>query len=66
MRTVIVLAVGIFLGRQLYLHCDSVKARQKEEAFKKKLTEVLQANGISKDDVEKHIQEALQAVQTVN
>lgn len=62
MRTVITLAVGIYLGRQLYLYCDSVKARQKQEAFKKKLSEILQRSGVSKEDVEKHMEDALKAI----
>ncbi len=50
MRTVISLAVGFWLGRQLYLNYDREAALQKERRAKEKLKNFLERHGWPKGE----------------
>ncbi len=44
MRTIMSLAVGFFLGRQLYLQYDKEEALKREQAFKDRIKKLLEEN----------------------
>ena len=50
MKTVITLAIGFFIGRQIYINYDKSEARKKEAAVKDRLKEFLQDNGLSQKE----------------
>jgi hypothetical protein len=57
MRTVIILAIGIYIGRQLWRSFD----RSNYEAWiKPKLLKMLESHGITKDEAEKEVRKVLQ------
>lgn len=56
MRTVIAIAVGIFLGRQLYLMFDREQVRK---TVKQKVLALLMANGLTKENAEKQVKEMM-------
>lgn len=56
MRTVIAIAVGILLGRELCRVYDKVQLRN---AIRQKLLRLLEANGLSKDNAEKQVTEMM-------
>ena len=47
-RTVITLAVGFWLGRQLYINYDKAEAKKKEAQIKRRLGNFLKENGLTK------------------
>ena len=55
MRTVFVLAVGIWIGRQIYLKHDKVKIEKRERAIKTRLESHLKGNGMRASDVRKTV-----------
>ena len=57
MKTVAALAVGFWLGRQLYINYDRQQAIQREAAVKRRLKNVLADFGISKTEIEQTIRE---------
>ncbi|GAA0892645.1 hypothetical protein GCM10009122_23240 [Fulvivirga kasyanovii] len=57
MKTVAALAIGFWLGRQLYINYDRQQAIQKEAAVKRRLKNVLGDLGISKAEIEQTIRE---------
>jgi hypothetical protein len=59
MKTVIALAIGIWLGRQLYLNYDVVRNVKKEERLRKRVTDLLTGNGIGKRDADALVAEAM-------
>ena len=50
MRTVISLAVGFWLGRQIYLKYSKEEALQKERRLKERLKKLLEDTGLSKSE----------------
>ena len=57
MKTVAALAIGFWLGRQLYINYDRQQAIQKEAAVKRRLKNALGDLGISKAEIEQTIRE---------
>jgi hypothetical protein len=53
MKTVITLAIGFFIGRQIYINYDKNEARKKEAAVKDRLKQFLQDNGLNQHDANK-------------
>lgn len=53
MRTIIVLAIGIYLGRQLSLKFDK---NRRNIGIKEKLIRLLEQNGITKENAEKEVE----------
>ena len=47
MKTIIALAVGFWIGRQIYIHFDKEEARKKEAAVKRRLKKFLEENGLT-------------------
>ena len=47
MKTVLTLAVGFWIGRQLYINFDKKEARLKEQKIKKRLQQFLEDNGLT-------------------
>ena len=59
MRTIITLALGIYIGRQIYIQWDKETAKQKEKVVKKKLISFLndKVEGFSsKEETEKVVE----------
>ncbi len=54
MKTVITLAVGFFIGRQIYINYDKNEARKKEAEVKNRLKQFLQENGLNEKEATKH------------
>jgi hypothetical protein len=51
MKTIITLAVGFWLGRQIYIKYDKEEAKKMEEGVKNRLQSFLKDNGLSKTEV---------------
>lgn len=51
MKTIITLAVGFWLGRQIYIKYDKQQAKKMEEGVKKRLQSFLKENGLTKTEV---------------
>ena len=51
MKTIITLAVGFWLGRQIYIKYDKQQAKEMEEGVKKRLQSFLKDNGLTKTEV---------------
>ncbi len=60
MRTVISLAVGFWLGRQIYLKYSKEEALQKERRLKERLKKVLEDTGLSKSEAKEQTSNILQ------
>jgi hypothetical protein len=58
-KTVIILAAGIWLGRQLYLNYDVPKTKKREERIKRKVTDLLISNGTGKREASQLVAEAM-------
>jgi hypothetical protein len=56
MRTIIVLAIGIYIGRQLYKSFDKGKY---QASIKPALLKVLQTYGVTREEAEQQIQKIL-------
>ncbi len=54
MRTIMSLAVGFWLGRQLYIRYDQQEALEKERILKRKLQDLLKKHGVSDLEVHQH------------
>lgn len=52
MRTVIGLAIGFIIARQIYINYDKEQANQKEKALKNRLKRFLQDNGLTLREAE--------------
>jgi len=52
MKTVLVLAIGFWIGRQIYINFDQEEAKQKEAKLKEKLLQYFQKQGFSKKEAE--------------
>ncbi|MCB0374448.1 MAG: hypothetical protein KDD04_00860 [Sinomicrobium sp.] len=52
MRTVLALAVGFWIARQIYVNFDKQQARIKEAKVKKRLRAFLEENGLSPDEAD--------------
>ena len=59
MRTVITLAVGFWLGRQVYIKYDKKKVQQREQQVKSRLETFLKQNGLTKTEVNSTINEII-------
>jgi len=51
MKTVLTLALGFWLGRQIYIKYDRQTALKKEEQIKSRLKSFLEENGLTKTEV---------------
>ena len=51
MRTILSLAVGFWLGRQLYVQYDKAEALKREQALQKRMLELLAKGKSDKDTV---------------
>ncbi len=52
MRTIITLAIGYWIARQIYINFDKEQSRIKEEKARKRLTSFLKANGLSRSEAD--------------
>lgn len=59
MRTVITLAVGFWLARQIYINQDESEARKKEAQIKRKLHHFLKQNGLTKTELKEATKEII-------
>ena len=59
MRTVITLAIGFWLGRQIYIKHDKQTALKKEEQMKNRLKSFLENNGLTKSEVKETTEEII-------
>lgn len=59
MRTVIALAIGFWVGRQIYINFDKEEARQKEREAKKRLKKFLEENGLTVSEAKEQTNEIL-------
>lgn len=59
MRTVVTLAVGFWLGRQVYIKYDKEKVKKKEEQVKNRLETFLKQNGLTKTEVKTTLNEII-------
>ena len=59
MRTVITLAVGFWLGRQIYAKYDKDKMQKKEERVKSRLEAFLKENGLTRTEVKETVNEII-------
>lgn len=50
MRTILSLAVGFWLGRQLYIRYDKTEALEKEKAIREKLKTFLEEHGFTRSE----------------
>ncbi|MBL4574817.1 MAG: hypothetical protein JKY51_01795 [Opitutaceae bacterium] len=53
MKTVITLAIGFLIGRQIYINYDKNEARKKESEVKDRLKQFLQDNGLDHKEASK-------------
>ena len=51
MKTILTLAIGFWLGRQIYLHHDKQTALKREARIKNRLTAFLKENGMSQTEI---------------
>jgi len=59
MRTVITLAVGFWLSRQIYIKYDKEKMKKKEDQVKSRLEAFLKENGLTKTEVKETMDEII-------
>lgn len=59
MKTIITLAVGFWLGRQIYIKYDKEQAKEMEEGIKKRLQSFLKENGLTKTEVKETTEEII-------
>ena len=59
MRTIVSLAIGFWLGREIYIKYDKEEALKKEQAIKKRLKTFLEKNGLSQNEVKEETNEIL-------
>lgn len=59
MRTVIALAIGFWVGRQIYINYDKEEARKKEAQAKKRLKKFLEENGLTRTEASEQSDEIL-------
>lgn len=59
MKTIITLAVGFWLGRQIYIKYDKEQAKEMEEGVKKRLQSFLKENGLTKTEVKDTTEEII-------
>lgn len=59
MRTVVTLAVGFWLGRQIYVRYDREKVKKKEEQVKSRLEAFLKENGLNRTQVQATVKEII-------
>lgn len=59
MKTVVTLAVGFWLGRQIYVRYDREKIKKKEERVKSRLEAFLKENGLNRTQVQTTIKEII-------
>ena len=59
MKTIITLAVGFWLGRQIYIKYDKEQAKEMEEGVKKRLQSFLEENGLTKTEVKETTEEII-------
>jgi len=59
MKTIITLAVGFWLGRQIYIKYDKEQAKEMEESVKKRLQSFLKENGLTKTEVKETTEEII-------
>lgn len=59
MRTVIALAIGFWVGRQIYINYDKEEARIKEAKAKKRLKQFLEENGLTQSEAHEQSDEIL-------
>ena len=61
MKTIITLAVGFWLGRQIYIKYDKGKAKEMEKGIKNRLQSFLKENGLGKTEVKETTEEIIGA-----
>jgi len=59
MRTAITLAIGFWLGRQIYIKYDKQTALKKKEQIKNRLKSFLEDNGLTKSEVKEITEEII-------
>ena len=59
MRTILSLAVGFWLGRQIYLQYDKEEALKKEKVVKDRLRKFLEENGLTKSEAKEQTSDLL-------
>lgn len=52
MRTIITLAIGYWIARQIYVNFDKEQSRIKETKTKKRLTAFLKQNGLTQSEAD--------------
>lgn len=50
MKTVIVLAIGFWIGRQIYVNFDKEETKRKEAKVRQRLVQFFQQQGFSKSE----------------
>ncbi len=65
MKTVFTLAIGLWLGRQIYVTYDRQQALEKEKVVKKRLLQFLKENGITANPTDSKINKILN-VESIN
>ncbi len=53
MKTIVTLAIGLWIGRQIYLAYDKQKALQKQAEITRRLQAFLEGKGMSPQEAEK-------------
>lgn len=59
MKTVIVLAIGFWVGRQIYVNFDKEEAKRKETKLRQRLIQLLQEQGFTKGEATLKTQQLL-------
>lgn len=59
MKTVITLAIGFWIGRQIYINFDKEEARLKEQKAKNRLKQFLEDNGLTVTEAKEQADEIL-------
>lgn len=59
MRTILSLAVGFWLGRQIYIQYDKEEALKKEKVVKDRLRKFLEENGLTKSEAKEQTSDLL-------
>lgn len=57
MKTVIALAIGFWVGRQIYINYDKEEALKKEAQVKKRMKQFLEDNGLTQTEAKEQTEE---------
>ena len=61
MKTIITLAIGFWIGRQMYINYNKKEAKRKETELKERLQKFLVGNGITRREAKKQSEQLIKS-----